>query len=89
MLKLNSGLFIYNSEPIKLERIENSPAHWPVCVFSDHDNGTLEKGETLFKRKNIDPTLYNIKNNCLLCPGTHLNTLFSKTLTDEVAQEDL
>lgn len=43
MLKLKSGLFIYNSEPIKLERIENSPAHWPVCVFSDHDNGTLEK----------------------------------------------
>lgn len=40
MLKLQRGLFtcIYNSEPIKLEEVENYPAHWCVEVFSDDDD---------------------------------------------------
>lgn len=45
MWKLQRGLFtcIYNSEPIKLEEVENYPAHWCVEVFSDDgDYGNSE-----------------------------------------------
>lgn len=66
---------IHNSEPLKLEEIENYPAHWCVEVFSDDGDYGDSENEKQSSRRYHDPAFKNgfkkndFKNDCLLCPG--------------------